>query len=427
MLYWRRWFGVMLAVMVVVLGLHAATTGFDTARAVGLQERQTAIQVIDQSYESKFREALIFRIHARSTAGKIVYARVFWRVRSFESITSHRLENFQASNEVELEYRYSTRFETTPPWQVIFYRWELTDEAGNVLRTPEQKAEYADDTRAWQQKSDGRVAVYWYDRDEEFGEKLLDVARESFDHVAEHTGFTPDDELRVVVYNSQEDFCTFYGPMGCVDWIGGQAFGSLTVGWLDEERDADEAPGCNAACRERRKATRIAWFFEELVPHELAHAFLNYWMGQRVQALPIWFNEGQAMNNELTGYDDKLIEARDLAARGELERLAFMEARTTITRNDVHAVGDWYIQAFSLVAFLYERWGDESLGEIILMVDKGKTFEVAMQTVTGMSLDEYELAWREWLGVMEIPPTFMPTPTLFMFPSPTYEPTPAKR
>jgi hypothetical protein len=254
---------------------------------------------------------------------------------------------------------------------------------------------------------------------------LLNVARRGFDHVAKATGFVPEDELRVVVFNSQADFCTIYGSFGCQSWIGGVAIGSVTLGWLDEGRAASIL-NCDADCQAQVAAERRRWFFNQLIPHELAHAFLNYWMGSRTSAIPIWFNEGQAVNNELEGVEEEIERVRILARTGQLERLAVMDARTIIGRNDLPRVRDWYAQAASLVAFLYERWGLESLGAIIRSVNDGKTFETAMTSVTGLSMDEYEIAWREWLGLREIPPTFAPTPTLFFFPSPTYEPTPRR-
>lgn len=383
------------------------------------------ISVLSQSVESRYRDAFIFRVTARSTVGKIVAARLIWRVRAFSANLAYRVEVAQPAPQVDLEYTWLLRQETMPPWQVIFYRWELIDDQGNRYRTPEAEAEISDSTRPWQKLSDGKVAVYWYAREDAFGEALLQVAQRGFAHVARATGFTPEGELRVVVFNSQADFCSIYGPFGCQSWVGGVAIGSITLGWLDEARPASIV-NCDAACQAQVAAERRRWFFNQLIPHELAHAFLNYWMGSRTSAIPIWFNEGQAVNNELEGLEEAIDRVRTLAQSGQLERLAVMDARTIIGRNDLPRVRDWYAQAASLVAFLYQRWGLESLGAIIRLVKEGKTFEAALRSVTGLSLDAYEIAWREWLGLREIPPTFVPTPTLFFFPTPTHEPTPRR-
>jgi hypothetical protein len=132
------------------------------------------------------------------------------------------------------------------------------------------------------------------------------------------------------------------------------------------------------------------------------------------------------MNNELSGLEEEITRVREIAATGKLERLPLMEARATIGGNELGATRDWYAQAASLVTYLYETWGKESLGEIITLINDGADFETAMETVTGLTMDEYELGWRAWLGLSEPPPTLVPEPTIFFPPTPTHEPTPRR-
>jgi len=361
------------------------------------------IKVIDQKVESKFRRSLTFHIKAQSTAGKIIKATLFQRSRGTDLAVGKRSDPFTPASAVDVQYVWDTTDVTTPPWQVIVYRWELTDDAGNVYNTPDTTTEMSDDTRDWQKLTDGKVAVYWYDQKESFGKQLLSAAQRGFAHVAKATGHTPDGELRVVMYNNQEDFCTFYAPRACKDWVAGVTFGSLTVQWLESENPD--------------------FVVYQVVPHELAHAFLHDWLGQRISAIPNWFNEGQAVNNELAGLDTELARARRLARNGKLERLAFMEARDTIGQDDLQLTADWYAQATSLVMYLYERYGLDSLGKIVAKVKDGKTFEDAFKAATGVTLDEFELGWRNWLGAKGPVATIPPTPELSFPPSPTYEPT----
>lgn len=387
---------------------------------------QSPIEVLEQTTESLFRQTFTFTVKVKSSAGKITSGRVFVRNHADRTSIANRADKFEPANEVTLKYVIKTDKLTTPPWATFLYQWEVVDEAGNTLRTPETKAEYEDKTRDWQKLADGKVAVYWYGRDDAYGQLLLESARKGFDHVAQATGFAPDEELRVAAYNTQDDFCSFYAARQCLDWIGGMAFGSVVVGWMDEDYAVTQAlkrdPSCDAGCQQQARQRELDWFMQSLVPHELAHAFLNYWMGLRIIAIPRWFNEGQAMNNELANVDKELARARDIAQNGKLERLRLLDAQATITRNKFDAVTDWYATATSLVAFLYERWGLESLGKIITVINGGKNFEAALKEATGLTLDEYEIEWRKWLGLNDILPTFVPSP-VFSFP-PT--PTPAK-
>jgi len=410
------------ALFIVVLALIVSTS----LRMMPVRADDGPITVKDETTESLFRQSLTFKITAKSTAGKINSARLFLRSRAFGSNVASRPDKFEPAAEVTLTYQQKTANMTTPPWQTFTYQWEITDDAGNTFRTQETKGEYEDKTRDWQKLSDGKVAVYWYGRDDAYGQQLLDSAHKGFDHISRATGFAPDEELRVVAYNTQDDFCSFQAPRDCLSWVGGLAFGSVVVGWMDEDwavqRAIEKDPTCNADCQQTARDKELSWFMESLVPHELSHAFLNYWLGPRIRVIPRWFNEGQAVNNELTGVDKELARVREIAQTGTLERLRLMDAQATITRNKYDAVTDWYATATSLVAFLYEKWGLESLGKIVSLINDQKNFEAALKEVTGLSVDEYELAWRNWLGVTTIPATFVPSP-VFTFPA---TPTPVK-
>jgi hypothetical protein len=368
---------------------------------------QPVIEILELTTESSFRRYMRFEVRARSTTGsRIVGGRFLYRAAGDSSETAERLPDFIPAEEVTLRYTWNTRDEATPPWQLVTYRWELVDEAGNVFRMAHAEAEMTDDTRSWETLGDGRVRVYWYDQREDFGERLLDAAQRGFAHIEKATGYTPERELRIVMYNDFESFCSVFPSWACQEWYAGVTFGNMTVQYL--------IPG------QRR------FVINEVVPHELAHAFLQDWMGLNVQALPRWFDEGQATNNQLEGIDREIERARFVAMNYDLIRLPVMNEMMIGYRDDSDFVADWYAQSASLVAFLYERWGTESLGEIVSMVKEGQRFERALQTVTGLTLEEYELAWREWLGATIAPPTLVPTMTFPAFlPSPTYEPTPS--
>lgn len=397
-----RWIvrGWIVTVTVVAFGLISSPTGINA--------QTNAITVIEQTTESRFGDSFIFRIRATSSAGEITYARVIYETRAQDTNTSRTLRNFVPASEVDLEYVWRTRFDTVPPWQIVYYRWELSDSAGNSLLTPRTRAEIRDDTRDWQRLSDSQVAVYWYDQPLSFGQELLSIAQRGYAHVVAATGYVPDDEMRIVMFNDQEAFCSFFEPGACQYWYAGVAFGNLTAQWLIPDRERF-----------------VMW---QVVPHELAHAFLNDWLGKRITALPRWFNEGQAMNNELEGLAEELARAQEMGQRFQLTRLALMDQTVVQDRNSSLRVARWYSQSASLVAFLFDRWGLDSLGKIVNRVKAGQKFELALQEVTGLTFDEYELAWRAWLGATTPLPTFFPSPTFVPFPpTPTYEPTPVER
>ena len=236
----RRLFGVWL----VLLALAFSAVGMRVITAQADDGARGPISLIDHSTDSRFRQSFTFRARARSTAGDIVRVRLIWQSRGTSGNIAEPITDFTPAPEVDLEYVWDTRFRTTPPWQIFNYRWEITDSANNVFRSESFRAEMTDATRDWQRLSDGRVAVYWYGQTEDFGKELLAVAQKGYDHVQQATGYTPEDEIRVVMFGDQDAFCSFYARSACLPWYAGVTFWQPDCSVADARRRAfRHAPG----------------------------------------------------------------------------------------------------------------------------------------------------------------------------------------
>jgi hypothetical protein len=368
----------------------------------GVVTAQEPIVVLSQSTESVFRKSLTFNIKVKSSAGEIVSVRLLRRFPSQRSEQVERITDFTPAPEVTLKHVWETEADTIPPWQAISYRWEFLDSVGNLYKTQPATAEFADKTFDWKRRTDGKVAVFYYDQDEKFGQALFSAAQQGYAHILKATGHTPEYEIRVVIYNDQAAFCTFYAFRGCRDWVGGQTYAGITVQWISRKDDPE-----------------FRYLFKQLVPHELAHAFLGEWIKNGLSGVPSWFDEGQAMNNELEGLDKEVERARGLASVNLLRRVTEMGSPSDITAGDIEEIRNWYAQAAALVAFLYERWGEDSLGKIITKVNQGKKFYAALQEHTGLTIYEFEAQWRQWIGAAKLAPTptaVEATPTVDPFP-----------
>jgi hypothetical protein len=299
---------------------------------------------------------------------------------------------------VTLTYTWQTSGETVPPFVEITYYWIIVDSAGNELVTTPVRTEYTDYTHDWQSLGNEQVIVYWYDRPDDFGEALFEAATEGYDHVASITGVTTEWPARVVIYNNQRDFCAFYAPNSCQDWVGGQTFSGITVQW----------------------GTGLDWFAYNVVPHELAHVFYNEVFRDTWVRVPTWFNEGIAVYNERTDHELDMAVVTEAAAADELIPLRHMATQASgLSHGDVHL---WYSEAYSLVAFIADAYGEDKLGEVILTLAENHPMEETLELVLGMDLIEFEMGWREWLGypVDEIPTPMMLAPvTITPFPLPT--------
>jgi hypothetical protein len=369
------------------------------------------IQVIFHSVESHFPDDLTFTLQVRSETSDIVDAALYYQVGWSETEVVALPEPFRPAAEVTLTHIWNTRGETIPPFVEITYYWRLVDGDGNVFTTTPVRTEYADATHDWSSLSNEHVTVYWYDLPDDFGTALFEAAAEGYDHVVSVTGITTERTARVVIFNNQRDFCAFYAPRSCQDWVGGQTFSGITVQW----------------------GTDREWLTYDVVPHELAHVFYNEIFSDTWVRVPTWFNEGIAVYNERTDHRREISQVKDGAAEGKLIPLRHMGTQASgLAHNDV---GFWYSEAYSLVAYIADVHGEQKLGEVILTLADNHPMEETLQLVLGMDLIEYEMAWREWLGypVDVIPTPIMPAPvTITPFPTiargqpfPTATPRPA--
>ncbi len=357
-----------------------------------------AIQVISQSVESHFPDDLTFTIQVRSDAGNITDATIYYQVGWAEAERIGQIEPFTPATEATLTYVWNTHGETVPPFVEITYYWRTTDSAGNEFVTEPERAEYTDYTHDWQSQSDEHVIVYWYDKPDDFGQSLFEAAAGGYDHVTAITGVTTERVARVVIYNNHTDFCIFYAPNSCQDWVGGQAFPGLTV-----QQGAD-----------------LDWLTRDVVPHELAHVLYNEVFNDTWVRVPTWFNEGIAVYNERHDHVDDMNLVIEAAAADDLIPLRHMGTQASgLSHGDIHL---WYAETYSLVAFITDTYGEHKLGQVILTLADNHPMEETLQLTLNMDLIEFEMAWREWLGypVDSIPTPVMLSPmTIVPIPLPT--------
>jgi len=350
--------------------------------------QETPIQVLDQSLESHFPDDLTFHLLVQSDAGNIVEASLHLQIGWEETELVVNSEPFTPAPKVELSAVWDTFAETAPPFTAITYHWEVVDSSGERLSTEPAHTEYTDATHDWQRLEDEHVIVFWHDRPTSFGKALFEASQEAYKHVAHITGITTERAIRVVIYNDQEDFCAFYAPRTCQDWIGGQTFSGITVQW----------------------GYYTDWFIYKVVPHELAHVFYTEIFRDTWVSIPTWFNEGIAVYNERHDHSQEMALVLDAAEDDELKSLPIMTRGAGVAHGDVHL---WYAVAYSLVAYLAETYGEETLGELILTLADNVPFEEALVETTGLDMIELEIGWRAWLGYpVDSVSTPVPYPTM---------------
>lgn len=143
----------------------------------------------------------------------------------------------------------------------------------------------------------------------------------------------------------------------------------------------------------------------EIVSHETTHLlFENYWR-EHGRPVPAWLNEGLAMveedaessgRPEASSWQRLMIEWRDKAL--PINELLADNPMGNIAHADSGTVGLWYVQAYSLVAFLlrghtrlqFKNFCDQ-------LRDGGDLRESLWLAYRFRSVGDFERQWRRWI------------------------------
>ncbi len=360
------------ALMLLIL-LLSALLGPRPAGAI----QSSGIQVLEQTEESNFHDNLAFHLRARTDTGQITRAEVYLSLGWSKDTQMQPAEPFTPTEEVEVKAVWDTSQLTIPPFIEINYYWVLFDGSGKPFQTETVHVEYTDSHHDWKRLEDEHVILFWYDQPDSFGQSFFTVAQVAYDHVARITGTTTDRPIRVVIYNNHEDFCYHFAPLTCEDWIGGQSYGisGITV----------------------QGSGNVDWLAFDAIPHELAHIFYSVILRNSYVRIPRWFGEGLAVYNEPTNHTAEMELVKAAEEKGELVPVADLDSHFSSLFEDT--LPQWYAQSYSLIAYLIDAYGEETLGKIIMDLAKNTRFEKALTQETGLTLEQLDKNYHDWLGI----------------------------
>jgi hypothetical protein len=288
------------------------------------------------------------------------------------------------------------------------WEWTLIDDKGNNFTTPRQEVIFEDGRFDWQSVSDGDVTVNWYSR-EEVGPILLDAATEGLHLLEDDLGIELQESVEFYIYASPEDMRE--AVLYIQDWAGGIAFSEYNIILMGVPPAIAEDWG------------------RETVRHELTHLVLGQYGSSCVGGhRPSWLEEGLAMYAEGEPSD---------TVTGDIESAvrenSFIPLRSLNGAFPAHgdAASLAYSQSYSVIQFLREQYGEESIQELIHVLATGESYDDALEQVYGFNVDGLEQAWRSWVGVplRVAPPTLTPfsaaaVPTMVPLAGPVNQPTP---
>lgn len=358
----------------------------------------TAVSIDQNTATVQFPESIIFRLHASSDTviESVTLEYGTDALACGESASRAVPEDFEPTNEVEVEWTWNLRRAgTLPPGTVVWWRWILQDDAGVITTTEQQSLVFIDDQFSWQSLTSGNLTLLWYAGSSDFASQLLEAGVDALTLLEDMTGVAMERPVQVYIYASSEEMqaATLFSP----DWGGGRAFprfGKIIIG---------VSPSI------------LSWGMDTMA-HELSHVVIGDYTFSCVDRTPIWVDEGLAtyIEGELEPYMASLLEEAI-----QQDTLLSTKEVGEIFSSDPDLARLAYAQSFSLVQFLLETRDPGLMLDLLSTFKEGYSEDKALEEVYGISLDGLEIAWREWLGAepMEGSASVDAEPTATLYPT----------
>ncbi len=344
---------------------------------------QGGIEVTAADVVNKFPEEVVFRLSAHSEA-TVEEVTLHYQVLP-DGVTAYGRPDFTPAERVQVGFHLKgndpPRSYLAPGTQIDYF-WQVEDGAGNEVTTEPATFVYEDIRFSWESASEGNVSVYWYDGSRSSAESSLEVARDTLDKMSTLLGGTVDYPVKVWIYDSYEDMLP-----ALVRRSEAHAQQVVVLG-MRVSSDTVLLQGEGAG---------------DVLRHELTHIVTHVAGEGSYGSLPAWLDEGTAMYAQ-----SEPGEGFTSALEGAVKRDSLLSVRSmTSPTGDPHKVNLFYGQAWSLVDFLVETYGQAKFAELFATFKEGSTVDKALLKVYGFDQDGLEDAWRTSLG---LPSREGPTP-----------------
>jgi hypothetical protein len=273
------------------------------------------------------------------------------------------------------------------PGAEITYHWEIEDEDGNELATPEQLYVHQDTRFDFRTVSEGNVTVYYHAGTEDSAPGVLAAAVQTLADMSALENTQVTFPVKVFLYETADEMQPAIAPAA---GRGVQILGEVV--YSDTAMVSADVQAL------------------DITRHEIAHIVTRA-ASRGPFGVPGWMNEGisvHAQNEPLPGHSGAL----EAAIRND-RLLSMVELGSPATGGVVSTVGLYYGQSGAIVTFLVDTYGEAQFAELIATFRDGATLDNAFEQTYGLDGLGIENAWRESVGLEPrlASPTATPPPT----------------
>src|SRR5262245_21576454 len=302
--------------------LFILALGFAPAHAV----RADGIQVQSNTSKNNFPNGMTFSLVASSSANiskvRLKFKILPVAITTFQTAQCNGDKNITCSANVGV-----SRGSYLNPKSQVVYTWEMTDDSGQSLETPEQTVTYEDSRFGWQSKTNGDITVWSYAGSANTITAIQGAAQDSVNNIGPLLHTNIDFPIKVLVYSNARDLQQALAPGSSIYTAGQVSSADTALTSLDQL-------GISSGL--------------DTIRHEVAHLVTGKASKDFIAGVPAWLNEGISVYSQ-RNFDDGWQQSLDQAIR--TNRVLSIPSLSESARDANATVNLFYGEAGSIVKF----------------------------------------------------------------------------
>ncbi len=278
-------------------------------------------------------------------------------------------------------------FGHTPPNTVLDYQFRARGLDGWVTG-PQAQVTVVHDRLGWRTVEGPLVRLHWYEGDDAFAQRALEIGESAVARASALLGVTEDEPIDFFIYPNQTDMYEALGA-GTRENVGGQAHAEIrTMFGLIEPNEINSD------------------WVDTLVAHELTHLVFDTATRNSFRSPPRWLNEGVAvyLSEGYTGAWRQTVE--QAAQSGSLIPLDGLAGLFPTPADQFRLA---YGESVSAVDYFVRTFDEERLWQLVRSYARGVSDDEAFLDATGADLAAFNAAWMGSLGA-DVPEPLGPRP-----------------
>lgn len=230
----------------------------------------------------------------------------------------------------------------------------------------------------WKEFRSTHFIVYYKNAPEDFIRSASDKCENYYDSIASELGFNRfnfwlwDNRAKIYIYDDKE---SYHSQTGQPSWSIGCAQANLKS--IKTYKDAQG-------------------FFDDTLPHEMAHIIFKEMVGFDNPAIPAWLNEGVAQYQEKTKFASVVYYLKGKQREGKLIPIYNLADGWSLHSLDDNAVHLFYNEAFSIVDYLIKDFGKENFVLFCQRLRDTKDLNKSLaSTYSFNNVKELDEAWQK--------------------------------